>query len=148
MVGIIVVGHGEFGQGLTSSIELIAGKQEHYFAIDFPQEKTPDVLSADIKEAIDTLREAGNDVLVFTDLMGATPFKESAELSVNYDNVRVIGGTNLAMLLEAALMRFTVEDFDDFVTKLVETGAQQVGMFDIAALSANDDNDDDLGDGI
>ena len=32
MIGILVTGHGNFATGITSSLELIAGKQENYQA--------------------------------------------------------------------------------------------------------------------
>ena len=40
MIGLIVTGHGNFGSGITSSIELIAGPQEDYIAVDFDGEGT------------------------------------------------------------------------------------------------------------
>ena len=46
MVGIIVTGHGRFASGLTSSIDLIAGPQEKYVAVNFEQEV--DQLTADL----------------------------------------------------------------------------------------------------
>lgn len=35
MLGIILTGHGHFATGLQSSIELIAGEQEKFIAINF-----------------------------------------------------------------------------------------------------------------
>ena len=35
LIGIIVTGHGNFASGLASSIEVIAGKQDKFEAIDF-----------------------------------------------------------------------------------------------------------------
>lgn len=143
MVGIIVVGHGEFAKGVSSSVELIAGKQENYETIDFTSDITPEVLSEKIEEAIVRLNnEVG--VLIFTDLKGGTPFKEAVESSLKHDNVKVIAGTNIAMLLEAALMRVSVTDITHFAKSLVETGKDQVDYFDIDALSFDvPDNDED-----
>ena len=36
--GIIVMGHGHFASGITSSLELIMGSQPDYEALDFPAE--------------------------------------------------------------------------------------------------------------
>ena len=41
LIGIIVTGHGNFASGLASSIEVIAGKQDKFEAIDFPIGGTP-----------------------------------------------------------------------------------------------------------
>lgn len=35
MVGLIVTGHANFGSGMTSSVNLIAGEQEAYRYVDF-----------------------------------------------------------------------------------------------------------------
>ena len=35
MIGLIVTGHGKFGTGLTTSVELVAGPQQNYVAVDF-----------------------------------------------------------------------------------------------------------------
>ena len=39
MIGLIVTGHGNFGSGLTSSLNLIAGEQENYQYVDFTKEE-------------------------------------------------------------------------------------------------------------
>jgi len=138
MVGIIVVGHGEFAKGLSSAVEMIAGRQDEYLNLSFSYGMTPEQLKAEIKDAIEHLNtERG--VLIFTDLMGGTPFKESVEISLQYDNVKVITGTNTAMLLEAVLMRSAITNVRDFAINLKETGRSQVDYFDFSSLDFNQD---------
>lgn len=73
--------------------------------------------------------------LIFTDLVGGTPYKESVQQALKFDNVRVITGTNVSMLLETALRRPTVYDLNRFVKGIVETGSNQVLAFDINDLN-------------
>ena len=35
MIGLLVTGHANFGSGITSSVNLIAGAQEDYRYVDF-----------------------------------------------------------------------------------------------------------------
>ncbi len=49
------------------------------------------------------------------------------------------------MLLEASLMRAAVDNFDDFANSLVETGSTQVGIFDLEALSSNNQEPEEGG---
>ena len=35
MIGLVVTGHANFGSGMTSSVNLIAGEQEAYQYVDF-----------------------------------------------------------------------------------------------------------------
>lgn len=104
MVGIIVTGHGKFATGMLSSLELIAGEQENLIGVDFLEEDTTESLEKMIEEAINKL---GNDVLVLSDLAGASPFRAAAGLSqkMTDKNIEVISGTNLGMILEVALCR-------------------------------------------
>ncbi|UPU38982.1 PTS sugar transporter subunit IIA [Erysipelothrix sp. Poltava] len=105
MIGIIVTGHGRFAEGLSSSVELIAGAQPQYKSVLFLEESGPEKLSSDLKEAIAEVN-TGEGVLVFTDLKGGTPFKESVMIAMNHTDVHVLAGTNLPMLLEARLNAF------------------------------------------
>ena len=141
MIGIIVVGHGTFAKGLESSINLITGKQDDYISLDFTEDISSNKLSANIQVAIEIFTNKDMGVLVFSDLLGATPFKCAAELSVNYKDVKVFAGTNLAMLLEATLMRHSLDNIEEFSQTLLITGAQQVGMFEFEESSDDDSLD-------
>ena len=144
MIGIVITGHGQFARGLGSAVELIAGKQENYEEVTFDQERTPEELSAAIKQAIVNV-DAGAGVLVFTDLKGGTPFKESVMLSVEHPNVFVLTGTNIAMLLEASLARLGEPEISGFAKMLAETGKDQVDLFDPASLVKQEEESDEDG---
>ena len=49
-VGIIVTGHGRFAEGLTTSVNLIAGPQENYVPVNFEHEV--DELEQDLNAAL------------------------------------------------------------------------------------------------
>ena len=103
MIGVIVTGHGNFATGLTSSVKLIAGSPENYVPVDFTQDKSTDDLERELREAIDLLKASCSGILIFTDLVGGSPFKVSAELSVELKDsvpIAVLSGTNLGMLVE------------------------------------------------
>ena len=82
MIGIVVTGHGHFASGLTSSVELIGGKPEHYHAVDFVQEDSTDDLEKKLEAAFASLKDCTDGILVFTDLVGGSPFKVSVELAM------------------------------------------------------------------
>lgn len=126
MVGIIVTGHGNFGSGLTSSVKLIAGMPEHYIAIDFVQEYSVEDLARELNKAMDELKDC-NGILVFTDLAGGSPFKTAVEISMNRkENIKVLAGTNLAMLIEISMARGFIEDVDSLADMAVNTGKDQI----------------------
>lgn len=134
MVGILVIGHAEFAQGLTTAVELIAGKQENYRYLTYESATHLDDFSNEIQTNIEALDNIIGTI-VFTDLKGGTPYKEAINVSLQYNNVQVITGTNLAMLIEATLMRLSVVNIEEFAQSLVETGLGQIERFDKNSLS-------------
>ena len=79
MIGLLVTGHANFGTGITSSVNLIVGEQEAYRAVDFLPTYSTEDLTQEISKAIDDLKDC-EGIIIFTDLMGGTPFNVSAQL--------------------------------------------------------------------
>jgi len=102
MVGMLIVTHGRLGEGLLDAMQMIAGPQEKVDFVSLKEGDSIDELKDKILNAVKTLDD-GNGVLVFVDMFGASPSNAAAYL-VN-ENVEVITGVNLPMLLEIASFR-------------------------------------------
>ncbi|WP_449454880.1 PTS sugar transporter subunit IIA [Streptococcus suis] len=139
MIKVIVVAHGQFASGILTSLKLIAGEVENIEAIDFSEGMSAQEVKARIKAAILGERE----VLILTDLLGGTPFKVSVELATEQkeQNVVVLSGLNLAMILEANFSRLT-DDLEQLVGKLITTSKD--GIVDSVSLLAEDNHDEEL----
>lgn len=139
MIKVIVVAHGQFASGILTSLKLIAGEVENIEAIDFSEGMSAQELKARIKSAILGERE----ILILTDLLGGTPFKVSVELATEQkeQNVVVLSGLNLAMILEANFSRLT-DDLEQLVGKLITTSKD--GIVDSVSLLAEDNYDEEL----
>ncbi|HEL1985648.1 PTS sugar transporter subunit IIA [Streptococcus suis] len=139
MIKVIVVAHGQFASGILTSLKLIAGEVENIEAIDFSEGMSAQELKARIKAAILGERE----VLILTDLLGGTPFKVSVELATEQkeQNVVVLSGLNLAMILETNFSRLT-DDLEQLVGKLITTSKD--GIIDSVSLLAEDNHDEEL----
>lgn len=138
MFGIIVTGHGNFASGITSSLELIIGKQEQYTAVDFPQTDTKTELENKIRQAIELYKEEEH-ILIFCDLLSGSPFNVSIMEAMNDERIRVIYGTNLGMLIEALMERMQGESFETVVENAVDNGRTQIGIFDSSTVDDDDD---------
>lgn len=134
MIGLVVTGHGNFGTGITSSINLIAGKQENYEAVDFDGDGT-EKLENDLKAAFDKLSQTCDGIIVFSDLAGGSPFKTAVVLSQSYKNVKVISGSNLPMLCEIAVSRGFIDDINMLVETALRVGKDGVQEFAIPDFS-------------
>ena len=58
--------------------------------------------------------------------MGGTPFNVAAQLGRDKENIRIVSGTNLPMLVEIVMSRKFMDDLDGLVDSVLETGKEQV----------------------
>ena len=142
MIGLIVTGHANFGTGITSSVNLIAGEQEAYKAVDFLPTYSTEDLTCELTKALDELKDC-EGVIIFTDLMGGTPFNVSAQLGHGKDNIRIVAGTNLPMLVEIVMSRKFMDDLDELVDSVLETGKEQVTKYEFKQV-VQDTSDDGI----
>ena len=140
MIGLLVTGHANFGTGITSSVNLIAGEQEAYQAVYFLPTYSTEDLTREITKALDELKEC-EGVIIFTDLMGGTPFNVSAQIGHGKDNIRIVAGTNLPMLVEIVMSRKFMDNLDELVDSVLETGKEQVTKYEFKQVvqEASDD---------
>ena len=140
MIGLLVTGHANFGTGITSSVNLIAGEQEAYKAVDFLPTYSTEDLTREITKALDGLKDC-EGVIIFTDLMGGTPFNVSAQIGHGKENIRIVAGTNLPMLVEIVMSRKFMDNLDELVDSVLETGKEQVTKYEFKQVvqEASDD---------
>ncbi|XBS71975.1 PTS galactosamine/N-acetylgalactosamine transporter subunit IIA [Acerihabitans sp. KWT182] len=104
MLGIVIAGHGGFASGLLQAIEQVVGRQERCRAVDFPEGMSTIRLRLALREAC-SFCDAGNGLVILTDLLGGTPFRLAAELAMEKSRYEVITGTNLQLAAEMMLER-------------------------------------------
>jgi PTS system N-acetylgalactosamine-specific IIA component len=141
MVGIIVTGHGNFASGLLSTVKLIAGEQEKLIGVNFLEENSTEVLSQNIEEAIHAL---GQDVVIFSDLAGGSPFNQSVKLKMEMTdkNIEVVSGTNFPMILESLFTRSGLSA-NDVANQAVISGRAAISVFTMQEVVEIESNDED-----
>lgn len=128
LVGIVVVCHGEMGDGLLDAARMIVGKQDGIVAVNLREEDSVESLMDRIAAAIEEV-DSGDGILILVDVFGASPFNASARLAVQRDQIEVISGVSLPMLLELAVQRE-----GQSLAELVEV-AREAGVSGIRTLS-------------
>lgn len=126
MIGIILSGHGNFATGVQSAFQLIAGKQEKFEAVDFEEGMSSESLHQRLQEKISKIG-IGNEIVIFTDIPGGTPFNQSVMLSAENKNIKVIAGTNLPILLDGLFKREL--PLEEYVLSVLEAGKNGVVTF-------------------
>lgn len=130
MIGLLITGHGNFATGITTSVNLIAGKQSCYETVDFLTSYSIVDLENELTKAMDNLKDC-EGIIVMSDLGGGSPFKSSATIGRNYKDVRVIGGANLPMVLETVIARSLENDIDALADVAVNAGKAQIMSFKV-----------------
>ena len=127
MVALLVTGHGKFATGICSALDLIAGKNKHILAVDFEMEDSTDFLLMNFEAAFAKLKEV-KSIVVFSDIVGVSPFKIASELKYKYmdKDIEIVTGTNLPMLIKAFTLMDLYNDALDMAKMVVESGKSQV----------------------
>jgi PTS system N-acetylgalactosamine-specific IIA component len=128
MIGLLISGHGEFASGLQSSIQLIAGEQENMEYVDFVATDSTEDLEQKVRQALTRLQEC-TEILILCDLVGGSPFKVAATISVNEPNIAVIGGTNLPMAIEVSLTKNYLP-FSELIAVAIDAGKNAIQLFE------------------
>ena len=139
--GIIVMGHGHFASGITSSLELIMGSQPDYEALDFPAESDKEDLKKRLNTVLERL-ERNEQIIILADLFSGTPFNVAMESVTEKPNLKLYYGLNLGMLMELISRRMFQGDAE-LSEGLIEIGRQQIGLFDPEAMEAYTETGED-----
>ena len=141
MIGIIVTGHGTFATGLTSGLKLLAGEPSDYEAVDFDPEESLEVLTKDLQNALDRLKEC-EGVLILADLTGGSPYNTAVRLKLGgWNQAEIIGGASLPILLDAYMSRNMISDPAVLARTALEAGKAQTICFEAPSKEAADEDE-------
>ncbi|QWT17451.1 PTS sugar transporter subunit IIA [Collinsella sp. zg1085] len=147
MIGFILTGHGQFANGLKSAIDMVAGDQPAFEIVPFEGSQAASY-GDDLRAAIEAMRAECEAVLVFVDLLGGTPFNQAMMAAGSIDEVEIITGTNLPMLIELLLTRSGASSLADLAEQAVAVGQMGVTRNSLASLEPSQDDDFSDEDGI
>ncbi len=103
MIGVVIVTHGRLAHEFRAALEHVVGPQEQIETISIGPDDDLDVRRADMLAALARV-DSGDGVAVLTDMFGGTP-SNLAISAMERDNVEVIAGVNLPMLVKLASVR-------------------------------------------
>ena len=145
MIGLILTGHGQFAVGVGQALEMIAGKQAAFKVVPFLESDPMDALETNLRNAMAELQQETEGIVVFADLLGGSPFKAAMLASVDFENVEVVVGTNLPMLIEIAMLREFASSAQDVVTQSLLAGKNAIQHVSLPRIQQNDIDEDEDG---
>jgi len=119
MIGIVVITHGNFGEGILQSAKQIMKGGENCLAINLSGRRDLNELSEEIKNKVSAL-DSAEGILICIDAMGGTPYNATRCLTKE-GSIHVVTGVNLPMLLSALNNRSRM-NIQDLARKVVEDG--------------------------
>lgn len=104
MIGLVIVAHGGLAEELLRAAEHVVGPLERALAVGLgPRDDLAERRTA-IEEAV-TQVDSGAGVVILTDLFGGTPSNLAIATRARFDNVDVVTGANLPMMMKLAKSR-------------------------------------------
>lgn len=134
---VLLVSHAYMAKGVKSSVELILGPQENLYAMsayvdqDIPFEK----------EIKDFLSENTNEkIVILTDLLGGSVNNEIIQLVANMENVILLTGMNLIMVMSVLLA--TDDTIDEQIDDIIDGSKNGILRCSQADIESDADLDD------
>ncbi|MCJ1721609.1 mannose/fructose/sorbose PTS transporter subunit IIA [Listeria ivanovii] len=119
-VGIVIGTHGESARELLKSAEMIIGKQDNVEFITFVPGENTDTLITKFNEKLEKM-DTSEGVIFMVDLFGGSPYNASSQIALPKENMDVVTGVNIPMLLEVLSMR-TASNQKDLVETDLKAG--------------------------
>lgn len=104
MVSIIVSGHRQFSLGLLDAFEIIFGKDVNVQAVPFFKGEGLLQMQEKFQQKINQIGK-DKEVLILVDVFVGTPYNAAAQIAYTNENIDILTGVNLPILLEAAAVK-------------------------------------------
>ena len=125
---LVLISHGKMAEEVKKSAELIMGPQEHIHAVCLLPEEGPEDFEKKCQDTINGIPE--EDLTVFADLMGGTPANTVSRLIMGGQNIHLVAGMNLAMVIDWLNSQMIGNDSD-------AVNAGKAGIVDINQMLAS-----------
>ncbi len=123
MIGIVVVSHGNIGREMVSATRRIIPEATNMCGVSVESDNPPELIRKQIADAIQSVN-AGNGVLILTDMFGGTPSNICLSF-LEPHRIEVISGFNMPMLIKLAATKEDA-DFDDTVRFIHQYGQRNI----------------------
>lgn len=123
MINILLVTHGDYGKELLKSSEIIIGKIEDAESISFQLGESFEILSKKVEETVERMTK-DNELIVFTDMYGGSPFNAVSKAMKNGAFYHITG-INFPLFIDIAVNRnsYSMEEISE---KIIKNGKRSI----------------------
>jgi mannose PTS system EIIA component len=127
MLGIVIVTHGNLGDVLIETAEIIfSAKAEAIISVSIDLKQNVETLRKKIKDGIKAVNQQ-NGILILTDMFGGTPSNLSYSF-LEEGKVEVISGVNLPILVKAMNCRKKEAELHQMAKAIEEYGKKSISL--------------------
>lgn len=123
---IFIVTHGRAAEHLLETTEMLIGKQENVATLEFLPGESADFLITKYEQKISTELSESKEVLFLVDAWGGSPFNAANRYAQDKENIEVIAGVNIPMLVETCLSREDGLSLSELAKVAVNAGIEGV----------------------
>ena len=99
-IGIIITIHGKFCLGAVDSLKMIIGGCDDIETVSVTLTSSVQEIEKEMNDIYEKLSKTSSEILIFTDLICGTPNNVAVKLLMEKDNITIVTGYNLAILVE------------------------------------------------
>lgn len=117
MIKILVIAHGTLGKSIIDTSKMLIGNTEDVYSINFFENDGIQILEEKIKKFIK--KNYNEDIIIFTDIMGGSPFNAVSIITHNHPQIKNFYGVNLPLFIEAVIQRekMNLNELSEFLEK-------------------------------
>ncbi|GGF86351.1 PTS mannose transporter subunit IID [Paenibacillus albidus] len=127
MIGVIVATHGRFSEELLRSTSMVYGQLENVVGVTFEPGESVNGLVDKFKIALGTI-DWSDGVIFLVDLFGGSPYNAASRIAAGYENMDIVSGVNLPMVVDVLVSRST-EKLEDLVKLAIRAGQDSMKSF-------------------
>ncbi|KEI00770.1 PTS mannose transporter subunit IID [Clostridium botulinum] len=127
---ILIVGHGEYGTGIKSTMKILTGIDENIDALNLNDELTHEKYKSIVHEYV----ENNDELIIFADLTGGAPFQIASQevlLNKSNDSQYVIGGVSVGCILDVVMNTMVLDnekDIKDIINNAIDEVRDMVSI--------------------
>ncbi|MGY3778771.1 PTS sugar transporter subunit IIA [Isobaculum melis] len=124
MTKILIITHAQLGKSFVESAKMLGSNLEDVSSISFDETMGIEQLEEQINDYLEKNHE---DILIFTDIIGGSPFNVASLLTHEKENVAVFYGVNLPIFIETLSQKNTLT-FEALVDSLNDNKNLSLGF--------------------
>ncbi|CAM2907671.1 PTS mannose transporter subunit IIAB [Glaesserella parasuis] len=121
-IAIIIATHGVAAEQLLKTTEMLIGEQSDVTTIDFVPGENAETIMGKYQEKLANELAHCDQVLFLVDTWGGSPFNAANRVSEGKDNMDIVTGVNVPMLVETFMARDDGPSLAELVEVALETG--------------------------